>query len=271
MNGGAFMTGWLSGLKENILFFLNNYHNRTLLEWHFKHAGRLERFRDLHAGQDCFIIGNGPSLRDMDLSLLNGYHLFGLNKIYLLLDRMKLDLSYHVAVNPLVIEQSIKEFEALNCPSFLSFRAAAPCGNRFGNFYYLATDAPCSFYHDITKPLYEGYTVTYVALQIAFFMGFRRVFLIGVDHSFACQGNPNEQKYLAGDDPNHFDPNYFANKEWHLPDLEASELSYHMARFFYARDQREIMDATVGGKLQLFPKISFADALRLCRKKELFV
>jgi len=265
------MTGWLSCLKENILFFLNNYNDVTLLEWHFKHAGRLERFRDIHAGQDCFVIGNGPSLRGMDLSLLNGYHLFGLNKIYLLFDRLNLNLSYHVAVNSLVIEQSIKEFESLACPSFLSYRAASPWGKCSDNFFFLATVAPCSFYHDITKPVYEGYTVTYVTLQIAFFMGFRRVFLIGVDHSFSCQGNPNEQKYLEGEDPNHFDPNYFANKEWHLPDLEASELSYQMARFFYSRDQRQIIDATVGGKLQVFPKTSFEAALQLCRKKEQFV
>lgn len=263
------MTGRLSDLKGHIHFFLTNYRDKTLLKWHFKHAGRLERFRDLHSGQDCFIIGNGPSLRNMDLSQLNRYHLFGLNKIYLLLEQIRLELSYHVAVNPLVIEQSINEFKGLNCPSFLSYRAVNAANRNFsGDFYYLATDAPCSFYHDITKPLYEGYTVTYVALQIAFFMGFRRVFLIGVDHSFTCQGSPNEQQFITGDDPNHFDPRYFSNKEWHLPDLEASELSYQMARFFYARDQREIIDATVGGKLQVFPKCSYAEALQACRKKE---
>jgi len=220
------LTSTLSRLKDKILFLLNHYQDRTIVDWYFRHASRLERFRNIHAGEDCFIIGNGPSLRRMDLSQLRSYHTFGLNKIYLLLDKVNIDLSYHVSVNPLVIDQSIREFESIKCPSFLAYRAAVAHINKDQRFYYLATDAPCSFYKDITRPIYEGFTVTYVALQLAYFMGFSRVFLIGVDHSFKSAGSPNEKGYIHGEDPNHFDPSYFRNKEWHYPDLEASELSY---------------------------------------------
>jgi hypothetical protein len=261
------MTALWPNLKKKIHFALNNLNDSNTMNWYLRHAGRLERFRDCHKGQDCFIIGNGPSLRKMDLSQLCNYHTFGLNKIYLLSQQVELDLSYHVSVNPLVIEQSIEEFTKLECPSFLAYRPSIPFLNSSDRFYYLATDARCSFYSDITKPIYEGYTVTYVAMQIAYFMGFSRVFLIGVDHSFTCKGEPNEQKFLSGEDLNHFDPSYFANKEWHLPDLEASELSYHLARFFFARDNRQIIDATVEGKLQIFSKCSYNEALHACRKK----
>lgn len=261
------MAKLFTSLRKKIHFVLNNYNDRTIIEWYFRHADRLERFRDIHKGEDCFIIGNGPSLRKMDLSLLSDYHTFGLNKIYLLFERVKLNLSYHVSVNPLVIEQSLDEFEKLDCPSFLAYRPAVLLLKNKERFFYLATDAPCSFYTDITKPIYEGYTVTYVAMQIAYFMGFSRVFLVGVDHSFACNGAPNEQKLLMGEDLNHFDPSYFMNKEWHLPDLEASELSYHLARYFYSQDKRQIFDATVDGQLQIFPKVSFDKALQMCSKK----
>jgi hypothetical protein len=55
--------------------------------------------------------------------------------------------------------------------------------------------------------------------------------------------------------------------KWHLPDLEASEISYSLARFFYSRDGRQVYDATVDGKLQIFPKIPYEQALRMCSEK----
>lgn len=52
-----------------------NYHNDPIMrEWHLKHAKRLERFKNIHACESCFIIGNRPSLNKMDLSLLKDHH-----------------------------------------------------------------------------------------------------------------------------------------------------------------------------------------------------
>lgn len=252
-------------LAQDVRLCSLNLGDRLLVEWILKHRRRLLKFKDIHRGESCFIIGNGPSLNKMDLSLLKGHRTFGLNKIFLLFDRVDLDISYHVSVNSLVIEQSIREFEALKCPSFLSFGAARNCTRNRDHVYMLATDSyfatPYSFYSDPLHPMCEGFTVTYVALQLAYFMGFTTVYLIGVDHNFKAAGSPNEQQHLRGADENHFDSRYFSNMQWHLPDLEASEVSYRLAQFFYHRDGRRIFDATVDGKLQVFPKISYLDAL----------
>ena len=244
------------------------YHDAIYREWYYKHSKRLMRFKDIHKGKDCFIIGNGPSLNKIDLKPLKDYHTFGLNKIYLMLDRVDLNLSYHVAVNPLVIEQSAKEFETLQCQSFLSFSAARGRVRNLDKFFFIATGGPFTFQEDITREIHEGYTVTYVAMQLAYYMGFRRLFLIGVDHNFKATGVPNEQQLLTGEDLNHFDPQYFGGgKEWHLPDLEASELAYHLARFHFNRAGRQIFDATTDCKLQIFPKIKYEQALARCEKK----
>ena len=244
---------------------------KDYLRWYFKHSKKMLRFKNIHHGEDCFIIGNGPSLNKMDLSLLKDHHTFGLNKIYLMFDRVDLNLSYHVAVNPLVIEQSTAEFEALNCPSFLSYGPAHKVVRPLDHLNFIATNSICpmpfSFCGDLTMPLHEGYTVTYVAMQIAFYMGFRNVYLVGVDHNFNASGAPNSEQMMQGEDQNHFDPRYFADKRWHLPDLQASELSYCLAKYFYAVDGRQIWDATVGGKLQVFPRIEFRQALGRCKKR----
>ena len=95
-------------------------------------------------------------------------------------------------------------------------------------------------------------------MQLAFHMGFKQVILIGVDHSFATQGKPNTTVVSGGDDPNHFNPDYFGKGfRWQLPDLDTSEVAYTMAREAYKSAGREIIDATVDGKLTVFPKVNF--------------
>lgn len=266
------MTNYLkrfSSVRYNLAELILHCNDQEYLNWYMMHRPRLKKFKNIHQNEDCFIIGNGPSLNKMDLAPLKKYHTFGLNKIYLLFDKIDLNLSYHVAVNPLVIEQSAREFETLlGCPSFLSYRVANHLVHRFNHIFFILTDGPCLFQPDIRQPLYEGYTVTYVAMQIAFYMGFQRVFLIGVDHNFIAKGKENEKQYLAGDDHNHFDSSYFSNREWQLPDLDASELSYHIARFFYSRNNRTIYDASFDGKLNIFPKISYEQALQIAKLKK---
>ncbi len=254
--------------REVISTTLNNigwFRRPSFVAWFFRYRNRLKSYKDRCKGEKCFILGNGPSLNETDLSQLKGCITFGLNKIYLIFDKQEIDITYHVSVNSIVIEQSWKEFAKLGCPSFLSYLQARKCVVDNKNFNYLYYGLPFTFREDITWPLHEGHTVTYVAMQIAYYMGFKEVYLVGVDHNFKCQGDPNERQHLRGQDPNHFDPDYFADKEWHLPDLEASEAAYHLANYFYKKDGRRIYDATVGGKLNIFPKISFEEAVRRCK------
>jgi hypothetical protein len=106
--------------------------------------------------------------------------------------------------------------------------------------------------------VWEGATVTNLALQLAFHMGIEQAILIGVDHDFASKGDANKTVVSEGDDPNHFMPNYFGKGvKWQLPDLDTSEVGYLMAREGYRKAGREVLDATVGGKLTVFPKVDY--------------
>jgi len=105
--------------------------------------------------------------------------------------------------------------------------------------------------------------VTYFGLQIAYYLGFETVILIGIDHSFTTQGKPNATVISEGDDPNHFSPNYFGKGfRWQLPDLETSEISYELARVTYEKAGRQVLDATVDGKLTIFPKVNYKDLFK---------
>jgi hypothetical protein len=220
---------------------------------------RLINFQNTHIGQRCFIIGNGPSLRQMDLTKLHGEQTFGLNRIYLLFPQLGFPTTYLVSVNDLVLEQCASEMRALDMPKFLTWRARRWFGTD-PRITYLDTDftGEEDFCRDITGRIYEGFTVTYVALQLAYHMGFDQVILIGVDHNFVTQGTANQAIVSQGDDPNHFAPNYFGKGfKWQLPDLQGSERAYTMAHEAYTKDGRQVVDASIGGKLSIFPKVDY--------------
>lgn len=58
---------------------------------------------------------------------------------------------------------------------------------------------------------------------------------------------------------NHFDPTYFANKSWNLADIEGSEQFYKIARVYYEKSHKKIIDCTVGGNLKVFAKGNLHD------------
>ena len=117
---------------------------------------------------------------------------------------------------------------------------------------------PATFSPNLAGRVFEGSTVTYVALQLAYHMGFEEVILIGVDHAFTSQGRPNATVISEGSDPDHFSPLYFGKGfRWQLPDLAGSERAYRLAKRAFESDGRRVLDATVGGKLQVFPKVDY--------------
>ena len=230
--------------------------------WRRESIRRLAALKDIHKGKRAFIIGNGPSLRQMDLSKLRDEFTFGLNRIYLLFPELGFHTTYLVSINDLVIEQFKDEILAQPMPKFLAWRshrhfnAQLPI-TQLPTFIYTSYTSP-RFSRDVRSRVWEGATVTNVALQLAFHIGFQQVILIGVDHNFASKGEANKTVVSQGDDPNHFAPNYFGKgAKWQLPDLDTSEIGYTLAREAYHKAGREVIDATVGGKLTIFPKVEY--------------
>lgn len=240
-------------------------HNKKEFDWLVNDWPRLYKMHNKHKDEDCFIICNGPSLNNTNLELLNDYYTIGLNKIFLIFKKLQLNLDYLVAVNTLVIEQSIEEYAKMDIPVFLSMHKNF--GIESANLHYIKTNGNFTFSRSFYDQLSEGYTVTYVALQIAYIMGFKRVFIVGADHYFKQEGKPNAEQTMQGDDINHFDPNYFKGQKWHLADIEGNEISYRIADKKYKEYGRKIYNSTVGGHLEIFERLPFEEALKIAKKK----
>lgn len=220
---------------------------------------RLLRFRNLHLGERGVIVCNGPSLNRMDLSVLKDEVVIGLNKIHLGLPGFGFYPRYLVAVNDKVVEQSRDALAGMSAIRFIGARAAMHMPEDAFTHHVAILTPPVVFSTDLAAGLREGGTVTHAALQIAYYMGFAEVVIIGMDHRFAYRGAPHETSLMEGPDPNHFSPDYFRGMVWDNPDLARSEASYAEARRVFEAADRRIVDATVDGACTVFEKADYRD------------
>lgn len=253
--------GWEESIKQRLSLITQGLLYQVLPAGRASRT-RLRELKDSHRGERCFIIGNGPSLQQTDLAKLRDEYTFGLNRIYLLFPELGFSTTFLVTVNRLVLEQCADEILSTPAMKFLPWTFRKHLNPELlGNTVFIqSTRGSHAFTQDAHRPLWTGATVTYVAMQLAFHMGFQKVILVGVDHTFATQGKPHAEVVSRGDDPNHFSPTYFGKGfKWQLPDLETSEIAYRLARQAFEADGREIMDATMGGQLTVFPKINYLE------------
>ena len=226
---------------------------------------RLARFHGIHRGEACVLVGNGPSLNRMDLGFLRDHTVIGLNKIHLGLDRFGFQPRYLVAVNARVVEQAGAAIAALPAIKFIGARAARHLPEAADIFHVPVLKPPVTFSTDICTGIREGGTVTHAALQIAYYMGFAEVVIIGMDHRFSYEGAPHEAREMTGPDPNHFSPEYFRGQVWDNPDLLRSEASYAAARQAFEASGRRIVDATLEGACTVFEKADYRAVFGLPR------
>jgi hypothetical protein len=233
------------------------------LKWDLKYESwvsraALKKLKDKYTGQKAVILCNGPSLLKTDFSLLNNVYTFGLNKINLLFAKTDFRPNAIVAVNSFVIEQNMDFYNETTIPLFLDSHASGLL-KRKKDVIYLPSSHQVKFARDVSMSVWQGATVTNVAIQLAYHMGFKSVALIGCDHNFAEKG-PANLTAIKGNESSHFDPNYFpAGVKWQLPDLVTSEYGYHLAQGTFLATNRQIYNCTDGGKLEIFERKPLID------------
>jgi hypothetical protein len=228
----------------------------------WRSQAKLKKWKGKFSGEKAIIMCNGPSLTESDFSLLENVFTFGLNKINLLFDVTDVRPSCIVSVNRFAIEQNSEFLNSTKLPLFIGSDGINYIESR-ENVNFVHTTGIRDFAKDCTKSLDAGYTVTYVALQLAYHMGFEEVALIGCDHDFQSEGEANKTVEAEGEDPNHFDPNYFSDGDnWQLPDIVQSEISYKMAKQVYERKGRKIYNASEDTELKIFDRIRLSEFVK---------
>lgn len=232
----------------------------------------LVKFYNRFKGKRCFIIGNGPSLNHHDLSKLENEYSFGVNSFYYKTRETGFRPTFYVVEDSSVMKENIDEIRAYEAP--FKFFPTVYCSlhpkksntfffNMNRGFYERSSPnyAVPRFSTDASRVLYCGQSVTYINLQLAYFMGFTEVYLIGMDFDYVIPDSHtrNGDVLLSDtDDMNHFHKDYFGKgKTWKDPKLDRVLMNYRMANLVYSSVGRKIFNATKGGKLEEFQRVDY--------------
>lgn len=231
-----------------------------------------------HAGETAVIIGNGPSLNKVNLANLQDVGAcFGVNGIYLAKERLSRSLDYFVVEDTKFFAENIREIEEFTDAKHKLFPAEYESKiqnnqtNSFLRLNYGYYGRGTEFFEiprfslDPNQRLYAGQSVTHLNLQLALFMGFKKVVLVGMDFEYSIpkdatiKGNHISHE---SEDPNHFDGSYFGfGKIWKDPKLENVRANYELVKKVYESRNVEIVNSTVGGKLEVFKREALPPSL----------
>jgi hypothetical protein len=222
------------------------------------------------SNKPLLIVGNGPSLNNVNLDQFEGINAIGMNKIDLIFNRTKWRPNLIVCLNNLVAKQHETSFIKSQIPVLMAWKCRWMLKNRKNTiFNYFNLSVSNKFSYNVKKEFGSSATVSYIAMQLAYFIKANPIILIGIDHNFKYDGPDSSYQIRTGIDINHFDPNYFqAGGVWATPDLVQSELDYSLAKNAFENRGIRIYDATLDGKLKIFQKISLEDALIILKNNE---
>jgi FkbH-like protein len=236
--------------------------------WMSDNPKLLKQFRGKHRNERCFIIGNGPSLTVEDLEKLGNEVTFASNRIFYIFPQTEWRPTYYMCHDFMLLKSIYKDVQRVESQaSFfpINMKWLFDIDIKKGIKFLHKTDefcpAPPKFSNDISKGIYEGATVTYAAIQLAAYMGFKEIYLLGVDFSYSKCIDVDGKPFR-----NHNIDNYFvsgkASKNINLPNLQKSYLAYKSARHYAKINNIKIYNATRGGNLDIFPRINIDDLFK---------
>ncbi len=211
----------------------------------------LESFKDLYKDQRAFVACNGLGLNDIDMSKLEGEVVIALNKGYMKED---MPITFLVTADKRIEKNFGKEI------------AAVPTIATFSNNVEGVTNYKLgwnTFSKDVTRGIRLGHSVTVVALQIVYHMGFNPVYIIGMDHHIKydnVEKHTNMEYSNRGKDTNHFTEDYYEpGVKFRYQNLGAVAKSYLEARKVFEADGRVLLNASTQTKLSadIIPRIKF--------------
>lgn len=236
-----------------------------LLQTCFGADSWLEHAKDKHKGERCFLLGCGPSLRDMDLGRLNNEYVMGVNGTYLL---DSLHIHYYCTVSNFFWKDHIGGLSTFECdrmflPPYIKIQPESPTTwlRVIEDTAYARVGVmPWFFSKEAHRYVCLGGTVIAVCMQILYHLGFQEIITLGLDHDYGLTEQEQSLPGLvkSGSSVNaHFIPNYYKPETQVYINIPATERAYRLALESFEGDGRRILNATPGTKLELFPRVEF--------------
>lgn len=224
----------------------------------------IKKLRDTHIGERCFIVATGPSLTIEDLDTLkeNNIYCLGMNSCVLALDRtdwipdlLGIEDEYVYAKLEKALDNASRD--KLNNRILISDNVERyfDSAKKYHIFPQSLLDhkydfdriGEIRFSNDCYRIVYDAYTITFSMMQLAVYMGFKEICLIGCD----CNYEKNKEHFI----------------EHGVKDPYASQLG---SRFIYIHGKFKeyadshgikVFNCTRGGMLEVYPRKRLEDVL----------
>lgn len=240
-------------IKRKIISLINilNLYYFNLIN--SKEKQRIKSFKNIHEGERCFIIGNGPSLSTDDLNKIKGEVTFSCNMIFDIINKTEWKPYYYFSHDPGYLKKFKKKIFSLDAKSkFIGyyFETAIIVKNDYykkgrNHIYEINKKNDkyenIDFSKDVSKCVYPCGSVSYAMIQFAVYMGFKEIYLLGFDHTLGLKtGNT------------HFE-GYSGNKTTNV-DVDNITLGFIKAKEISEISDFEIFNSTRGGLLEVFKR-----------------
>lgn len=221
---------------------------------------RLEALKNSCAGQRCFIVATGPSLTIEDLNLIREEKAFGLNRLYQLYEKTDWRPDYYcygdyklyredpidltsVAKKNVFVSQYMR-------PLTKNSEKIVEVANNWLDHWYNHASEQMRYTPDLLKGTYCCFTVTNFAIDIAAYMGFKEIYLLGVDCNYT--GPAQHAKGIED-----------TNEDWAMRKQNQNSMlkGYAFKKECMDKQGVQVFNCTRGGKLEVFPRKRLEDVL----------
>jgi hypothetical protein len=148
---------------------------------------KISLFLNSEVGKRIFVLSNGPSILDEDLSLLKGEVVIGMNASTILESSFGFESKYYVLSDPRFINETTKRPMATQMLSSSTHRIIRSDMRSIDDpslesrTSYIRAISRDGFSTNLSVGFYYGCTTTMLALQLAWYLGSREVYLLGCD------------------------------------------------------------------------------------------
>ena len=221
---------------------------------------KILKLKDSKHGKKCFIVGNGPSLTIDQVNTIKNEDCFGANRIYKLFDKTEWRPKYYVIQDKYDTTKGI--YENLNIENLF-----------VSDFYWKehGMSNPNAICYHINRTLKQtndlpfsercecfiqaASTVTFTMIQLACYMGYNEIYLIGMDHTYANITNDKGVIVKKRNIKNHAFDDERPNEV--VANISYMEAAYKIARKYCETHNIIIKNATIGGELEIFERCDF--------------
>lgn len=222
----------------------------------------LKQYKNIHDGKRCFIIATGPSLKVSDLEMLKDEYTFGMNSICKLYDDISWRPTYYGIQDSNVYEKLqsvILDVYSEKKDVFIGSGIASkyPIPDNFQQFPWNGAyhdnelevnNYFSKFSDDCYSIVYDGYSITYSLIQIAIYMGFKEIYLLGAD----CSYKKGEKNHVV--ESGFIDKNEEKNYDKMIT-------GYKSAKEYAEKSGVKIINCTRGGMLEVYERKSLEEVL----------